>query len=166
MSKKEKDAEKYCEYCRYAVTVSLTDDMICEIVREIKSRYSDCAVTLSIGEKSEEAYRSFFEAGADRYLLRHETADSEHYSRLHPPNLTAQKRQECLYTLKKIGFQTGAGFMVGSPYQTNENLADDLELVAVITAAIHAYEEAQGNAVSGGLVVRSIRKRNVRWQNA
>jgi len=103
-----------------------TDDMICDIVREIKARYPDCAVTLSIGEKNEETYRSFFEVGADRYLLRHETADCEHYSRLHPPNLTAQKRQECLYTLKKIGFQTGAGFMVGSPYQTAENLADDL----------------------------------------
>ncbi len=103
-----------------------TDDMICDIVRGIKARYPDCAVTLSIGEKNEEAYRSFFEAGADRYLLRHETADCEHYSRLHPPNLTAKRRQECLYTLKKIGFQTGAGFMVGSPYQTTENLADDL----------------------------------------
>ena len=103
-----------------------TDDMICDIVREIKTRYPDCAVTLSIGEKTEETYKSFYEAGADRYLLRHETADCEHYGRLHPPNLTAQRRQECLYTLKKIGFQTGAGFMVGSPYQTTENLADDL----------------------------------------
>ena len=103
-----------------------TDSMICDIVREIKNRYPDCAVTLSIGEKSEEAYRSFYEAGADRYLLRHETADCEHYSKLHPHPLTAQKRQECLYTLKKIGFQTGAGFMVGSPYQTTENLAEDL----------------------------------------
>ena len=103
-----------------------TDDMVCDIVKTIKSRYPDCAVTLSIGEKSEESYRRFFDAGADRYLLRHETADPEHYSKLHPSSLTAQKRQECLFTLKKIGFQTGAGFMVGSPYQTTENLADDL----------------------------------------
>lgn len=103
-----------------------TDDMICDIIKEIKARYPDCAVTLSIGEKEEESYRRFYEAGADRYLLRHETADSEHYSRLHPSSLTAQKRQECLFILKRIGFQTGAGFMVGSPYQTTENLADDL----------------------------------------
>lgn len=103
-----------------------TDDMICNILREIKARYPDCAVTLSIGEKTEESYRRFYEAGADRYLLRHETADYEHYSKLHPSSLTAKQRQECLYTLKKIGFQTGAGFMVGSPYQTCENLADDL----------------------------------------
>lgn len=103
-----------------------TDDMICDILREIKTRYPDCAVTLSIGEKTEESYRKFYEAGADRYLLRHETADYEHYSKLHPSSLTAKQRQECLYTLKKIGFQTGAGFMVGSPYQTYENLADDL----------------------------------------
>ncbi len=103
-----------------------TDGMICDIVREIKARYPDCAVTLSIGEKTEESYRRFYEAGADRYLLRHETADYEHYSKLHPSSLTAKQRQKCLYTLKKIGFQTGAGFMVGSPYQTYENLADDL----------------------------------------
>ena len=103
-----------------------TDDIICDIVGEIKSRYPDCAVTLSIGEKSEESYRRFYEAGADRYLLRHETADCEHYSKLHPNPLTAENRQKCLFNLKKIGFQTGAGFMVGSPYQTNENLADDL----------------------------------------
>lgn len=103
-----------------------TDDIICDIVGEIKTRYPDCAVTLSIGEKSEESYRRYYEAGADRYLLRHETADCEHYSKLHPAPLTAGNRQKCLFNLKKIGFQTGAGFMVGSPYQTNENLADDL----------------------------------------
>ncbi|MBQ8790323.1 MAG: [Ruminiclostridium sp.] len=103
-----------------------TDDIICDIVGEIKTRYPDCAVTLSIGEKSEESYRRYYEAGADRYLLRHETADCEHYSKLHPAPLTAENRQKCLFNLKKIGFQTGAGFMVGSPYQTNENLADDL----------------------------------------
>lgn len=103
-----------------------TDDMICGIVREIKAEYPHCAVTLSIGEKSEESYRRFYESGADRYLLRHETANPEHYSRLHPPALSAKHRQDCLFTLKKIGFQTGAGFMVGSPYQTAENLAEDM----------------------------------------
>ena len=103
-----------------------TDDMICDIVSSIKKVYPDCAVTLSIGEKSEESYRRYYESGADRYLLRHETADYEHYSKLHPVGLSAENRQNCLRTLKKIGFQTGAGFMVGSPYQTAENLADDM----------------------------------------
>lgn len=103
-----------------------TDDRICGFVRAIKNEYADCAVTLSIGEKSEDSYRRYFEAGADRYLLRHETADESHYSRLHPPPLSAMNRQSCLFTLKKIGFQTGAGFMVGSPYQTAENLAQDM----------------------------------------
>ena len=102
--------------------------MICDIVCSIKRDFPDCAVTLSIGEKSEESYRRYFESGADRYLLRHETADYEHYSKLHPPGLSAKHRQDCLRTLKKIGYQTGAGFMVGSPYQTAENLADDMLL--------------------------------------
>ncbi len=102
------------------------DDIICDIVGEIKSRYPDCAVTLSIGEKSEESYRRFYEAGADRYLLRHETADYGHYGKLHPGNLSAKARQECLFTLKKIGFQTGAGFMTGSPYQNSRHLAEDM----------------------------------------
>lgn len=103
-----------------------SDDMICDIVCSIKRDFPDCAVTLSIGEKSEESYRRYFESGADRYLLRHETADYEHYSKLHPPGLSAKHRQDCLRTLKKIGYHTGAGFMVGSPYQTAENLADDM----------------------------------------
>ena len=103
-----------------------TDDKMTEIIRAIKREHPDCAVTLSIGEKSYETYKSFFDAGADRYLLRHETADFGHYAKLHPANLSAENRQRCLFDLKKIGFQTGAGFMVGSPYQTNENIADDL----------------------------------------
>lgn len=106
-----------------------TDGVMCEIVREIKRRYPDCAITLSLGERGEESFKRLFEAGADRYLLRHETADAEHYAKLHPSNLTAQERQSQLFALKKIGFQTGAGFMVGSPYQTTENLADDLLFV-------------------------------------
>ena len=103
-----------------------TDELIVDIVRSIKSQHPDCAVTLSIGEKSFESYKAYYEAGADRYLLRHETADHAHYSKLHPESLSAANRQECLFNLKKIGFQTGAGFMVGSPYQTLENIADDL----------------------------------------
>ncbi len=103
-----------------------SDDMICDIVCSVKKEFPDCAVTLSIGERSEESYRRYFESGADRYLLRHETADCEHYSKLHPLELSAKHRQDCLRILKKIGFQTGAGFMVGSPYQTAENLADDM----------------------------------------
>jgi len=103
-----------------------TDEKICSIVRAIKRDHPDIAVTLSIGEKSYESYKAFREAGADRYLLRHETADPDHYARLHPSSLSSEKRKQCLRDLKKLGFQTGAGFMVGSPYQTIENIADDL----------------------------------------
>lgn len=103
-----------------------TDEIMCDIVVNIKSKYPDCAVTLSLGERSLESYKSLYEAGADRYLLRHETADKSHYEKLHPKGMSHQNRLECLYQLKKIGYQTGAGFMVGSPYQTAENLADDL----------------------------------------
>ena len=103
-----------------------SDKDIAAIVRAIKAQYPDCAVTLSIGERSRETYALWKQAGADRYLLRHETADCTHYAKLHPAELSAQNRQNCLYTLKELGYQAGAGFMVGSPYQTAENLADDL----------------------------------------
>lgn len=103
-----------------------SDEDIAAIVRAIKAQYPDCAVTLSIGERSRETYALWKQAGADRYLLRHETADCTHYAKLHPAELSAQNRQNCLYTLKELGYQAGAGFMVGSPYQTAENLADDL----------------------------------------
>lgn len=102
------------------------DSLMCEIVSSIKSNFPDCAVTLSIGEKSRDTYKQLFDAGADRYLLRHETANTEHYSRLHPSSLSLASRKECLFSLKDIGFQTGCGFMVGSPFQTFETLADDL----------------------------------------
>ncbi len=102
------------------------DDKICDIIIAIKKEFPDCAVTLSIGEKPKKSYKAFFDAGADRYLLRHETANLEHYSKLHPANLTLKNRFECLYNLKDIGFQTGCGFMVGSPHQTFGCLADDL----------------------------------------
>ena len=103
-----------------------SDEDIAAIVRAIKQQHPDCAVTLSIGERSRETYNLWKEAGADRYLLRHETADFNHYAKLHPAELSAINRQNCLYTLKELGYQAGAGFMVGSPYQTAENLADDL----------------------------------------
>ena len=97
-----------------------------EIISAIKSSYPDCALTLSIGEKSKASYQNFFDAGADRYLLRHETANHEHYAKLHPPNLSAKNRQECLFHLKEIGYQVGCGIMTGSPYQTTEHLAEDM----------------------------------------
>lgn len=106
-----------------------TDEMICDIVSKIKSRYPDCAVTLSIGEKPRESYQAFFDAGADRYLLRHETADPEHYGKLHPEAMSLENRKECLFDLKEIGYQVGSGFMVGSPYQTTENLISDLRFL-------------------------------------
>lgn len=108
---------------------NFTDEFLCAVIKEIKSRYPDCAVTLSLGERSEESYRRLFLSGADRYLLRHETADKEHYGKLHPENLSWENRMECLKSLKRIGFQTGCGFMVGSPYQTTEHLANDLKFV-------------------------------------
>ena len=106
-----------------------SDDVMCDIVKSIKELYPDCAVTLSLGERSRESYQRLFDAGADRYLLRHETADPCHYSRLHPENLTLENRIRCLENLRDIGFQTGCGFMVGSPYQTSEHLAKDLEFI-------------------------------------
>lgn len=103
-----------------------TDDVMVDIVHSIRQDFPDCAITLSLGERSHESYQRLFDAGGDRYLLRHETFDSEHYSKLHPHELTAEKRQQCLWDLKEIGYQVGTGFMVGSPYQTPENLADDM----------------------------------------
>lgn len=103
-----------------------SDEMLADIIREIKTRYPDCAVTLSIGERSRESYEAFYDAGADRYLLRHETADPIHYSSLHPPSLTLETRKKCLMDLKEIGYEVGSGFMVGSPGQASEQLAADL----------------------------------------
>lgn len=103
-----------------------TDDFYCDLIREIKKRYPRCAVTLSIGERKAESYQRFFEAGADRYLLRHETAGKEHYEKLHPASMSFENRIACLLKLREIGFQTGAGMMIGSPYQTLENIAGDL----------------------------------------
>lgn len=109
--------------------MAFSDKKICDIVYEIKSKFSDCAVTLSLGERSKESYKAFFDAGADRFLLRHETAEEEHYKKLHPDNLSLKARKECLFNLKEIGFQVGSGFMVGSPYQTMENLLSDIRFL-------------------------------------
>ncbi len=106
-----------------------SDSDICDIVSSIKELYPDCAVTLSIGEKSYQSYKAYKNAGADRYLLRHETADSSHYSRLHPTNMNIESRKECLYSLKELGYQVGSGLMVGSPYQTLDNLVADLRFL-------------------------------------
>ncbi len=103
-----------------------TDDVMVDIVHTIRKMFPDCAITLSIGERSHESYQRLFDAGADRYLLRHETYDSDHYAALHPKELNAADRQRCLWDLKEIGYQVGTGFMVGSPGQTAENLADDM----------------------------------------
>lgn len=105
------------------------DERLCGIVSSIKNRYPDCAVTLSVGERSRNSYEQLFESGADRYLLRHETADPGHYRMLHPPERNLEHRMECLRALKETGYQTGCGFMVGSPYQTMENLVRDLRFI-------------------------------------
>lgn len=94
-----------------------TDDILCDIISRIKQSCEGCAVTLSLGERSKESYQRLFDAGADRYLLRHETATPTHYSKLHPDSMSFSKRMECLKTLKEIGFQTGCGFMVGSLFR-------------------------------------------------
>src|SRR5699024_7910711 len=105
------------------------DERMAEILRAIRQEFPDCAITLSIGEKEKESYALFKEAGADRYLLRHETADEEHYRKLHPSELSLSHRINCLETLKELGYQTGAGIMVGSPGQTIETLIEDMEFL-------------------------------------
>lgn len=107
----------------------LSLETVCGLVRRIKRDYPDCAVTLSLGEFPTEAYRAMREAGADRYLLRHETADPAHYRRLHPASMSFENRMRCLRDLKALGFQTGCGFMVGSPFQTPQSLAKDLKFI-------------------------------------
>lgn len=103
-----------------------TDDIFMEIIYSIKNMYDDVAITLSLGERKKESYKNLFSAGADRYLLRHETANNAHYEKLHPKNYSLESRKKCLYDLKEIGYQVGAGFMVDSPFQSYDTLADDL----------------------------------------
>lgn len=106
-----------------------TDEVMCDIIVRIKKQHPDCAVTLSLGERNRNSYQKLFDSGADRYLLRHETADEEHYQKLHPPEMTFTHRMQCLQELKEIGYQVGCGFMVGSPYQTVAALAQDLKFI-------------------------------------
>ena len=106
-----------------------TDEVLCPLIAQIKARWPDCAVTLSLGERSDESYKALREAGADRYLLRHETATKSHYEALHPAELSFDNRMRCLQVLKELGYQVGCGFMVGSPHQTAQDLARDLKFV-------------------------------------
>lgn len=106
-----------------------TDERMTDIVRAMRQAYPDCAITLSLGERGRESFKRLYDAGANRYLLRHETADETHYARLHPVSMTLTHRLQCLRDLKEIGFQTGAGFMVGSPYQTTECIVRDFRFL-------------------------------------
>ncbi len=109
-----------------------TDDRLTDLVYSIKNRYPDCAITLSVGEKSREAYQRYYDAGADRYLLRHETANEAHYKMLHPAEMSCENRKRCLWDLKEIGYQVGAGIMVGSPGQTVDHILEDLEFMQAL----------------------------------
>lgn len=106
-----------------------TDERMTDIIRAMRQAYPDCAITLSLGERGRESFKRLYDAGANRYLLRHETADEAHYARLHPVSMTLTHRLQCLRDLKEIGFQTGAGFMVGSPYQTTECIVRDFRFL-------------------------------------
>lgn len=106
-----------------------TDEILCELIERIKNKFSDCAVTLSLGERSYESYKALYDAGADRYLLRHETVNKDLYSKLHPQEMSLENRLDCLNNLKEIGFQVGCGFMVGAPFQTTRCIAEDLKFV-------------------------------------
>lgn len=109
--------------------MTYSDDDICRIVEEIKRIHPDCAVTLSLGEKSKKSFQSFYNAGADRYLLREETSNKNHYYKIHPKEMSFENRRRCLFDLKEIGFQVGGGFMVDSPFQTDEDLVADLRFL-------------------------------------
>ena len=113
-----------------------TDDFLCALIHKLKTFFPDCALTLSLGERSFESYKKLYDAGTDRYLLRHETADKTHYEKLHPSELSYANRMCCLQKLKEIGFQTGCGFMVGSPYQTPALLAQDLKFIETFKPAM------------------------------
>lgn len=106
--------------------IYFTKEKLCVIIENIKKKYPGCAITLSVGERDYKDYLAWYESGADRYLLRHETATEEHYNKLHPKEMSLSHRKECLLQLKEIGYQTGAGFMAGSPYQTPECIVEDL----------------------------------------
>ena len=136
-----------------------TDDLITSMLEEIKKRYNDVRITLSLGERSKESFQKLYDAGADRYLLRHETASRRLYEHLHPSFMSFDNRRECLNNLKEIGYQVGGGFMVGSPTQTNDDLVDDLlylkelgpHMVGIGPYLCHSDTELAGNE-SGTLI--------------
>jgi biotin synthase len=113
-----------------------TDERMTDLIAAIRASYPDCAITLSIGERSRESYQAMYDAGANRYLLRHETADAAHYGRLHPAEMSFAHRIDCLWTLREIGYQVGCGMMVGTPHQTPETLAKDMELLTAFRPAM------------------------------
>ncbi|MDR3181675.1 MAG: [FeFe] hydrogenase H-cluster radical SAM maturase HydE [Planctomycetaceae bacterium] len=115
---------------------AFSDDRLVPLVVQIRRRYPDCAITLSFGERSRESYQKLYDAGANRYLLRHETADAEHYAKLHPPEMSSANRKECLWNLKRIGYQVGSGFMVGSPFQTTQCLVKDIRFLQELQPAM------------------------------
>jgi biotin synthase len=135
-------SEDILECCDYGYSLGLrtfvlqggedshfSDEFLLPFISEIKKRYPECAVTLSLGERSEESYRKLKQIGADRYLLRHEAADDTLYAKLHPESMSLENRKNCLFTLKKLGYQTGSGFMVGAPYQTTDDIIKDLRFL-------------------------------------
>lgn len=109
-----------------------TDEFLCDVIATLRERYPECAITLSLGERSEKSYILLYQAGANRYLLRHETADKEHYRELHPDDMDFEHRMRCLEQLKEIGYQVGCGFMVGSPGQTTDTIVKDMEFITRI----------------------------------
>ncbi|WP_296557967.1 [FeFe] hydrogenase H-cluster radical SAM maturase HydE [uncultured Acetobacterium sp.] len=144
-----------------------TDEQMLELIRNIRSGYKDCAITLSLGERPRAVYEAFFAAGANRYLLRHETASEDHYQKLHPKQLRLEDRKACLQDLKEIGFQVGTGFMVGSPHQTVENLVADLLFIKTLNPQMigigpfiphqHTpYKEAKAGTLEETLLLISI----------
>lgn len=103
-----------------------TRERMTELIRSIRRGFPDCAITLSVGEREKDEYQAYFDAGADRFLLRHETANEGHYRYLHPEELSLSHRKKCLWNLRRIGYQVGSGIMVGSPAQKTEHLAEDM----------------------------------------
>ena len=137
-----------------------TDGHVAEIISAIRREFPEHAITLSIGERSRQSYELFFRAGANRYLLRHETASEEHYAKLHPPAMSLAGRKQCLWDLKEIGYQVGAGFMVGTPWQTPENLLEDLRFIGELQPQmvgigpfIPQKDTPFGNMPGGGLTL-------------
>ena len=112
------------------------DEIMCDIISSIRQSYPDCAITLSLGEKSRDTYQKYFDAGANRYLLRHESSNEEHYNKLHPSSMKLATRKQCLYDLKDIGFQCGSGIMVGSPYQSIDCLIEDIQFLEHLQPAM------------------------------